>query len=261
MKSTASIFTPLMILSAVVMLVAGCSHDNSLEPTSASPVTQSFVVDPLEATDPGIFVETYDSRHNEGGWSFHTTHKPVIEEEGGNPGGYLHDESVITFAPSPSTAPGIESIFTGNYRERKVTSLGIDLRCLDYEYDITNRYLALMLMNDNGTPLDEMDDWGAYIIGSTKLPSKYVAWLSSTTTNEPGWVNYDFEIQSQSGSLPDGWVYFRNGSGAAVTPGGSWKQLMDNVSYVRFFYGDPELYYILQSFDLGLDNPRITWEE
>jgi hypothetical protein len=256
--------TPLALLVAAAILLfgLGCSHNSPLSPTATSPVSsQTYIVDPLEATEPGIFVETFDSRRNEGGWSFYTPDRPIIEEEGGNTGGYLHDDGVVSFAPHPGTALGVESIFTGNYRDRKVTSLGIDLRCIDYEYDITTRYLTLMLMNDNGTPLDPEDDWGAYIVGPTKLPSKYVAWLSSTITNEPGWVSYDFEIQSQTGSLPEGWVFFRNESGAATTPGGSWKQLMENVSYIQYYYGDPILYYILQSFDLGLDNPRITWEE
>jgi len=31
-----------------------------------------------------------------------------------------------------------------------------------------------------------------------------------------------------------------------------------DVDQVRFFYGDPELFFIFQQWTLGVDNPRIT---
>ena len=104
---------------------------------------------------------------------------------------------------------------------------------------------------------DLEDDWGAYIIGSTKVPSKYVPRDGGDTTNEPGWISYDFEINSQSKRLPTDWNLFRVSPGSQA---GGWRQLMQDVSYVQFYYGDPTLYYILVTCELGLDNPRITWE-
>ena len=34
---------------------------------------------------------------------------------------------------------------------------------------------------------------------------------------------------------------------------------MVDVSTVGFFYGDPTYFFIFQMWQLGLDNPRITW--
>ena len=246
----------LLILGAILLVGPGCSHDSSMDPVGPTSNLAAKAV----ATETNTFVETFDGHKNVGGWSFHTTHRPVYDKEGGNTGGYLRDTLVLTFAPSPGTSIGDTSIFHGNYREKKITSLGIDLRSINYEYDITSRYLTLIVMNDNGTPEDLIDDWGAYIIGDVKLPSKYVAWLSTDEENEAGWVSYDFDIPSQQGQLPEGWNFFQVYVGSGQQAGGSWVELMQNVSYIQFYYGDPILYYILQGFDLGLDNPRISWE-
>ncbi|UCG61722.1 MAG: hypothetical protein JSV52_00075 [Candidatus Zixiibacteriota bacterium] len=264
MKQTV-LWTVTVLLIPIIMLIgSGCSDGGSVNPVNTDPAFEANQVEALSRPEePTTFVETFDSRRNVGGWSFFTTHRPTIESAGGNPGGYLHDDHVVTFAPKPGTALGEESIFTGDYRARKITSVGIDLRCIDYEWDITTRYLTLMLMNDNGTPFETEDDWGAYVFSDVHLPSKYVAWLTSTseTDNEPGWVSYDFEIASQGSELPEGWSFIRLFQVGAEMPSGSWTRLMQNVSYVEFLFGDPLLYYILQSFDLGLDNPRISWEE
>ena len=125
-------------------------------------------------------------------------------------------------------------------------------------YDISGRYTAVKIMNDNGTPDDGSDDWGAYCVGTDKVPSKYVSWKIAS---EPGWVSYDFAIDAQSKRLPSGWSYYSsNGDGSRKTSG-SWSQLMENVSYIQFTFGDPTQVYFINEFDLGIDNPRITYEE
>lgn len=243
---------------ALVMLGLGCSSNNPVDP--AVPASD-LAVETYKPGPPTTFVETFDGHRNTGGWSFYTVHGPVYEKDGGNDGGYLHDDNLRSFAPHPGTEVGVESIFTGDYREKKVTSLGIDLRSIDYDYDITSRYLTLVISNDNGTPEYFEDDWGAYMIGDVTLPSKYVSSLTSLDDNEPGWVSYDFEINSQTSELPEGWSFIRWYQVGAEMPSGSWTKLMQNVSYIEFHYGDPMLYYILQNFDLGLDNARVSWEE
>ena len=129
---------------------------------------------------------------------------------------------------------------------------------------VTGRYPPLFLMNDKGTPLDVSDDWGAYYMSNIAIPSKYVpmkASVSVMTTNVPGWVSYDFAIDAQSRSLPEGWNKWTNSmQGGSKPVTGTWKDLMADVSYVRFFFGDPTTYYLLYTWDLGLDNPRISWE-
>ena len=258
MRQTSSTTTLALLLMAVALLIgAGCSGDNPVDPAGA---TSDSAVETFKVGPPMTFVEAFDGHRNTGGWSFYTVHGPIYEKDGGNDGGYLHESNLRSFAPHPGTEVGVESIFNGDYRERKVTSLGIDLRSIDYDYDITTRYLTLVISNDNGTPDDFDDDWGAYYIGDVTLPSKYVASYASTTVNEPGWVSYDFEINSQTSELPEGWSFIRWYQVGAEMPSGSWTKLMQNVSYIEFHYGDPMLYYILQNFDLGLDNARISWE-
>ncbi len=259
----------LLIATALVLFGLGCSHETSLDPVgsnveSTTEISQSSPDAPLSLAEPGTFVETFDNYSNEGGWSFATDHMYVIETTGGNPDWYVHDNDVESFAPHPETSLGTHSIFTGDYRQRNITSLGIDLRCFWYDGEITGRYLTLMLFNDNGTPFDVTDDWGAYKIGDVPIPSKYVPMKAAVTalaTNVPGWVSYDFAINSQSRGLPDGWKKWSNSMvGGSKPSAGNWKDLMEDVSYVRFFFGDPTSYHLINDWDLGLDNPRISWE-
>jgi len=257
----------LPITAAMFLLVAGCSQNNSLEPVSSSStdLTQSDAAPLPVLAEAGSFVETFDNGSNEGGWSFATTHYPIIETTGGNPDWYVHDPDVQSFAPHPETKLGVESIFTGDYKARNVISVGIDLRSFWYYQDISSRYLTLFLMNDNGTPYDVTDDWGAYIIGDVKVPSKYVPMkavaTAMATDNVPGWVSYDFDINAQAVGMPRGWKSWRNSTVKGKKPTSyKWSDLMQDVSYVRFYYGDPTTYYIIDDYDLGLDNPRISWE-
>ncbi|MFZ5980869.1 MAG: hypothetical protein ACOYVF_09590 [Candidatus Zixiibacteriota bacterium] len=257
----------LLMATTLVFIGLGCSQDNpvdtALENTDSELVILDQTgIDQKAVTEAGSFVETFDNYSNEGGWSYATTSGYVIEQTGGNPDWYLHDTLVVSFAPHPETSLGMESIFTGNYKLRNVVSLGIDLRSFDYDGDISGRYLTLFLMNDNGTPYDVADDWGAYIIGPDKVPSKYVPMLAAAETlNAPGWVSYDFVIPSQSKRLPSGWKNWSNSMAGGSKPAtGNWQTLMQDVSYVRFYYGDPTMYYILDTYDLGMDNPRISWE-
>lgn len=264
-RTTRIATTAFMLVSATLFFGLGCSNDkatDSLGIVSSSPlgVNMTLEVVPPVATDTVTFVEGFDNMQNEGDWSYGTTHDPIIEMTGGNPDWYVHDPLVSSFAPHPMSGLGVQSIFTGSYRARRVISVGIDLRSFDYDLNISGRYLTIMLMNDNGTPEDAVDDWGAYFVGPTLVPSKYVtAKVSTTATNVPGWISYDFQILSQNNRLPTGWKYWKPSTGGKT--GGSWSDLMLDVDYVRFNYGDPSMIYLLDAYDLGLDNPRISYEE
>lgn len=255
----------LLFMAAILLIGPGCSYDSALDPVDQSSTDLAYADVPQAAvTEAGTFVETFDNFSNVGGWSWGTPHGPTFVEDGGNPGWHLRDSNVQSFAPHPETQLGVESIFTGNYKERNVVSVGIDLRSFMYYGDISSRYLTLFLMNDNGTPYDIADDWGAYIIGDVKVPSKWVPMKAVTTTatlNEPGWVSYDFAVNSQSVGLPKGWKSWRNVTLDKGKPtGGKWADLMEDVSYVRFYYGDPTTYYLIDDYILGMDNPRISWQ-
>ncbi len=188
------------------------------------------------------FVETFENNSNVGGWTFGSPNG-FIDPTGGNPGAYFHDTFLDTFAPRPRTTE--PSVFTGDYRARGVTSVGIDL--ILHEVDITAeaRPLTLILVSFNGTPNNFSDDWGAYIIGPDNVPLP-----------GQGWRSYDFAVPSDSPTLPAGWQFIQFGS----QPPGTWDQLITNVDQVMFFYGDPTLFFIFQGWNLGMDNPRITWQ-
>lgn len=197
------------------------------------------------------FTETFDRGNNEGNWTFGIPGIEVIQDEGGNPGWWLHStceglNCLDTFAPQPRTTPmGGESEFTGNYAERGVVSIGVDLQTLHVDFSADGRPLTIILVNDNGTPEDEIDSWGAYFIGPDNVPLE----------NE-GWKSYDFDIPSQETELPDGWQYWD--PFGSMPEGATWGDLITDVSQVRYFYGNPEFFFIFQQWELGMDNARIT---
>ena len=189
------------------------------------------------------FTETFDGGSNVGGWTFGTGNE-VIESGGGNPGAYLHDLFVDTFAPQPRTSQ--PSIFTGNLRQLGVSRIGIDLITFSVDFSAEGRPLTLMLISDQGTPADPDDDWAAYLMGPSNVPLP-----------GEGWISYSFNVPSQETSLPAGWATLAFGSSSPPEP--DWNQVITNVAELRFFYGDPTMFFIFQGWNLGLDNPTIDY--
>jgi hypothetical protein len=188
------------------------------------------------------FSETFTGGSNQGGWQYGPPNQ-VIETSGGNPGAYLHEPQIDTFAPQPHTAFGPSSIYTGDYRARRVESFGVDVIVFSAQF-FTGPPLTIMLANDNGTPLDTSDDCIVYFVGDP------------VATPGSGWHSYTFAIPSQSTTLPPGWMTYN----ACSTPDASWNNVIGNVSYVRFLYGDPMFFYPVGPWNTGIDNPRITIE-
>lgn len=197
------------------------------------------------------FVETFDDASNEGGWTFGIPPIEIFPDSGGNPDWWLHStceglDCLDTFAPQPRTTPmGGDSAFTGNYRDQNVTSLGVDLQTLYVDFSAGGRPLTVILVHDNGTPGDAADDWGVYHIGDENIPLE-----------GEGWKAFDFDIPSQETELPEGWQTISFGPNA---PEPDWNVVIEDVSQVQYFYGDPEMFFIFQQWELGMDNPRITY--
>jgi hypothetical protein len=186
-------------------------------------------------------VVTFDGV-NVGGWTFGTPGS--IPGAGGNPGAYLASGLLDTFAPQPRTTLS-GSPFTGDYRAAGVSGLGLDL--ITFAAQTTaGRPLSLMLIHDNGTPANFSDDTAAYTMGPN-IPAVGA-----------GWVAYDFSVPSSETELPGGWLLLNLGdSGAPANH--TWDQVIQSVSQVRYFYGDPTLIFIFQQWMLGLDNARIVF--
>ncbi len=196
------------------------------------------------------FRETFDSAGNTGRWSFFgNPDNPVevIETSGGNPGAFLHSTCtglacLDTFAPQLRTELGTDSVFTGDYRAKRVTRLGVDLAIFDVDFSTGGRPLTLMLTRDPGTPVDPSDDVIVYLLGPKNIPDP-----------DGQWKSYHFRVPSQSAGLPAGWLVLQ-GTG---DDDADWNAVMTDVDQASFFFGDPTFFFIFQQWELGVDNVRI----
>ncbi len=190
-------------------------------------------------------------RGNAGNWSFFgNPNNPVevIEPSGGNPGAFLHSTCsglacLDTFAPELRTQLGTSSIFTGDWRAKKIVAVGVDLAIFHVDFSSADRPLTLMLRHDPGTPGDVSDDVVVYRVGSKDIPPP-----------NGEWRRFSFRIPSANTALPAGWLVLQ-GSGEDDA---DWNQVLTSVSQVSFFYGDPTFFFIFQQWELGVDNVRIT---
>lgn len=203
---------------------------------SAAPV--AFACSALAAD---TYTETFAGGVNAGGWTYWSPNE-TIETAGGNPDNYLHAWELDTFAPQLSTEPGRASAFTGDYRARQVARIGIDLKTFHVDFSAGGRPLTLMLIHDNNTPADLSDDVAAYYRGPN-IP----------LVGE-GWKRYDFEVPSHAATLPAGWRTIQLGENS---PAPDWSTIITGVRRVQFFYGDPEMFFIFQMWDIGADNISI----
>ncbi len=189
------------------------------------------------------FIETFDAGSNAGGWTYGAPTEGIATS-GGHPGAYLHASGLDTYAPYLHTGAGASSIFTGDYHSMHVTSIGVDLETIAVDFSADERECTPMLRSDNGTPDDDQDDWAAYYLGPyIPVPGD-------------GWAAYDFTIPWDATSWPSGWSWVALGPGAPASP--DWAVLMNDVTQVGFFYGNPEYFFIFQMWELGADNLRIT---
>ena len=183
--------------------------------------------------------DTFDGGTNMGGWTFNSG-STRIESTGGNPGYWLHEPWLGNYVPQPRTDGS--SIFTGDYRALRVSAIGVDL--ITHSTAIAfQRELTLILRNDNGTPHYTPDDCEVYFLGTDSVPQPGT-----------GWKTFDYAIDAQSLVLPPGWYH----QGACSDPDVAWNTVIQNVTRVTFYYGDPTVFHVWNTWDIGLDNARIT---
>jgi hypothetical protein len=188
------------------------------------------------------FIETFTGGSNVGGWLYGGPNE-TIETTGGNPGAFYHSPTIDTFAPQPRTS-GPDSAFTGDFRTRNITAIGIDIITIAVAFSAAGRPLTLMLVSDAGTPGDQSDDWAAYFIGPVNVP-----------VPGDGWRSFSFAVPAQSPTLPPGWQTIALGPNA---PAPDWNDVITDVDQVRFFYGDPQNVFIFQMWNVGLDKATIV---
>ncbi|MEW6411152.1 MAG: hypothetical protein AB1483_01615 [Candidatus Zixiibacteriota bacterium] len=246
-----TLFT-VLITTVALLISLGCSRDSVVEPTgsSADGIGSGY-------TALTTFVETFDNPNIEGNWSYFGNPRnrvEVVEKDGGNPGGFLHATCdgmacLDTYAPQLRTQIEDTSIFTGNYRAKGVAQLGVDLATFGPEI-VTwlGRPLSLMIRYDGGTPYDWTDDVQVFYVGNVNIPGP-----------NNNFRSFRFKVPSESTVLPDGWkVMYGYNTG---DDDADWNTVMENVSQVTFFYGDPEYFFMFQQWELGVDNVSISYVE
>ena len=190
--------------------------------------------------------DEFEAASNPSGWSFGITVADTLEPTGGNPGGWLHNDSVDSFAPILTSDGNIASDFNGDYRAMGVTGISIDARTDDANFGAGGREFSLLLRDTKGTASVNDDDY-AYFVGSlVPQPGQ-------------GWVHYDFDIPSAStAAVPTGWSGGWVGDGENFRPGIDWNDVIQNVDVVEFWWLNPAFFAIFQTWDVGVDNICIN---
>jgi hypothetical protein len=214
-------------------------------------------VDPGEPCPPApvpIFSETFSDGSNEGAWRL--SQRSIIEASGGDPGAFLRDASLDTFAPLARTQWQAPSLFTGEYRAQGVVALAASFQIFSATWTVEDRPMSLMLVSDPDTPHDSTDDTSAFYVGHDNIPSPGA-----------GWARYHFEVPSHSLTLPfprsqtegePGWVVAEGDIFTpAKDPDAAWNTVMEDVDQVIFWFHDPRYFAIFQMWDVGMDNPSI----
>lgn len=194
--------------------------------------------------------ETYDGPADQISWGV-SPYFDQIESSGGHPGAFLHLPRFDTAEPSILTIPGRAAQFLGDYRAKGVISLGVDIDLFAVGLDVDmsgtadHRPVTLVLHSDMGTPDDPSDDCDAAVVGR------------SVSRPGTGWRSYDFIVPSKSPVLPPRWQLV--GTCANLAPNDAWNRTIQNVGQARFDLGEPGFFYFFQFWNLGYDNPRISF--
>jgi hypothetical protein len=168
-------------------------------------------------------------------------------ETGGNPGYYLRNSDLATFAPRLYIPDSEGNPFTGNFVEKNVQEIGVDARTFAASFGVPERPFSIMLIRFNGAPQDP-DAWDyVYYIGD-EAPQVGA-----------GWQTYTFAIPSAyTGTLPEGWFGGHSGDLENLPDGVTWQDVISEVDQVELLWGHPAWFYLLQDFDLGVDNVRVV---
>ncbi len=189
--------------------------------------------------------DDFEAGTNPSGWSFNVVPPDVIESSGGNPGRWLHNNMVDSFAPIVTNDANIDSAFNGDFRAAGVAEIRVDAITNAVSITAAGREFSLLLRDTKGTP-DALDDDYAYFVGSL-VPQV-----------GQGWVSYSFAIPSAStAAVPPGWSGGYAGDPENFRPGVDWNDVIQNVDRVEFWWLNPSFFAIFQQWDVGIDNVCI----
>lgn len=186
------------------------------------------------------YIETFDDGANHSGWTWDRTALGGVAPSGGNPGGYFRSELVAVPALFSS-----HELFSGDFRQRRVGSIGGDLSTI--EFAAPSGFISVALANFNGTPDNPFDDTFATFVTSIEAP----------VTPDAGWVSFDVAIPFDAPTTPDGWLL--TGVLPPVPPTLTWDQLLSNVDETIIAWNNPLEPVLLFDVVRGADNLRITY--
>ena len=183
------------------------------------------------------------SSGNTGAWSFNVASPEFLESDGGNPGAWLFNPNVVSFAPILTTTS--VATFNSNFRAAGVTRLSIDAQTISASAGANGFQFSLLLRDSKGTPNLSDDDFTYFVADEVPLPGN-------------GWKNFDFQIPSGSTlAVPSGWS-----GGYAADPtnfrtGVDWNDVITSVDRVEWWWIDPSLFAVIQTWRVGVDNITI----
>lgn len=177
-------------------------------------------------------LETFSGGSNEGGWTWDAPCESILTG-GGNPGHYLGQSCLDTFACQPHTTdPG--SAFCGDWRARRVESFGLDLLTTHTNFPFQRELHLILTGGGRSVFLGHGEADGVPQVGA-------------------GWKALEFVVDSQSTTLPAGWEVL-SGTG---NDDADWNAVITNVTEVRLFYGYPLDFFVFDQWFTGLDNVRL----
>ena len=195
----------------------------------------------VAAQAQSTFVDDFEAGTNYGGWYYNGGE--IIETDGGNPGGWLHNPTIDNFAVIFKSEWYVDE-FTGDYIAMGVSNISWDARLDGYSIPIE---MTILLRNTNGTPADIEDDDYAYFPGNLLPPG------------DGSWVNYSYDIPTVDGDeTPAGWWGGYYGDGENFRPGVTYNDVIANVDRVEIWFWHPAYVGIFTQWNAGLDNISIT---
>lgn len=189
------------------------------------------------------FVETFDDG-NDGQWTLGNASDGLVPD-GGNPGAYLRNSNLETYAPKPRTTVGVASTFHCDWRAIGVTGFALDLKLNSSDYTAQGRPMSLVLRNANGTPADFSDDTVVYQVVQRKF------------NQQPSWHTYKFRVPTDLETLPRGWGVYPS---SPLQGDAAWNAVITHVDEIMVLVGDVNLFYVIQGWDLSLDNPTLLYD-
>jgi hypothetical protein len=193
-------------------------------------------------------IDDFEDGENIGGWII-GGHE-FIDESGGNPGAWLHEQGLFTFAPIVRTSFVNDNPYVGDFRAMGVTGLSFDAQTLARAFgDPVGFQMSLLLRDTKGTSDPEDDDYAYFVGDQVPLIGQ-------------GWLHYDFAIPSASEDpVPDGWSGGWGGDLENFRPGVDWNDVITNVDQVEIWWLHPAFFAIIVEWETGVDNITMTMEE